>query len=366
MPESGNPVAKRKTTSSLGNALTETATRFGSVAKALGLVTTDDILAALRRQEEQEFDSGSAKRIGDILVEQGKLTADNVAEVLREQEHVERANLESTEQVEGFIAARKSARPVSQAATIEELTRRVEELEQKLVAKDRVEQIAASSALDVLKLYERDIREAVEEMKRFGRALEKREFARKVAESLATLICRRALEEPVADIVHFEFEKAVDARAQQVFDEELKTPKVAKRLREISGASKEVESASRRLARRLDQIEQEALPKRLERMFHEKVEQKLGDVSAEAIASKLDVKLIRRQLVEVAHDAIGDMLVSGELKNMLNDSLLQAAMSNLVNTTEFKSLLDAKFKTMTEYLSREVIPKHLEGKSGKK
>jgi polyhydroxyalkanoate synthesis regulator phasin len=347
--------------SSESNALDEAATRFGAIAKALGLVTAEDIIAALRDQEDLDLDDRKPKRIGDILVAQGKLTTENVEEVLREQESVERASLSTTQEIEGFIKERQLSQPSADAdvPTIEELNARVDDLERRFVTKERVEQIAASAALDVLKMYERDIREGVSAMRDFGRSLEKREFARKVAESLSTLVCRRALEEPVADVVHFEFEKAIDARAQHVFEEELRTPKVAKRVREIAGASREVESASRRLARRLDRIEQETLPQRLDRMFQERIDEKLGNVSAEAIAAKLDLRMLTGQVSEVARDAIGEMLFTGELQALLKDTLLQAAMNNLVNTDEFKKLLDEKFKTITKYLADDVIPKYI-------
>ena len=68
------------------------ATRFGDVAEALGLVTADDIIAALKRQERRDADS-KAVRIGDILVEQGKLSEQTVEHVLAEQKEVADAKL---------------------------------------------------------------------------------------------------------------------------------------------------------------------------------------------------------------------------------------------------------------------------------
>jgi hypothetical protein len=342
---------------------THDAMRFGEIATALGFLSAADVVSALGRQEAAADASPGSRRIGDILVEQGKLTSENVTNILAEQEQLERANPGSLDDIARFLSERRALAGVAGPSSLEELARRLDDLERKAVGKERVEQIAASAALDVLKLYERDLREAIEGVRGLQRAFEKREFARKVADCLSTSICRKGLEEPVGDIVHFEFEKAVEARAQQVFDAELQTPKVAKRVREIAGASKEIESASRRLARRLDQIEQEAMPKRLEKLFTDKLEQKLGDVSAEAIAAKIERKVIQRQLKEVAHDVIAELLLKGELRAMLNDSLLDVAMRGLVNSQEFKQVLDLKFKTMTTYIAEEVIPKHL-GRGG--
>jgi enamine deaminase RidA (YjgF/YER057c/UK114 family) len=342
-------------------ALSEAATLFGEIAKALGLLSSQDIINALGNQEERELSARPPTRIGDILVAQGKLTEENVRQVLEEQEHLERANIVSPEKVRGYFADRKTKElSIPKVdSSVAELAARVVELERKLVDKERVEAIAAGAALDVLKLYEKDIREAMEATREVGRTLEKRAFARKVAESLSSLVCRKAIEEPIADVVHYEFERAIEARAQDVFAAELQTPKFAKCVREISGASKDIESASRRLGRRLDQIEQEALPKRLEKLFNEKLEQKLGDVSPEAIAQRLDTTALRRQMLSLARDTMQDLLTSGELRAVINDSIFQAAMTNIVKMPEFKALLDEKFKIMTDYLAEEVIPKRV-------
>jgi hypothetical protein len=324
--------------------------RFGEIARALGLVRPDDVEEAVRRQGKR----GGAARIGDILVEQGKMSDEDVSRVLDEQKEAESAELMSPEEVERFLESRKG-RP-----TLEGLARRIAELERRLVTRGRAEEIAASAALDVLKLYESEVREAVEAGKEMTKVLQRREFARKVAESLPTRVCRRELEEIVADMVHFEFENALDERAKGVFASELETPRFAQKLQEIAGARREVDAASRRLAERLDRIEREALPERLERLFNEKLREKLGDVSAETIAARLDGRALEQQMLQLAQSTVHEIVNTPVFRSMLDDSLFQAAMRDVVNTPQFKSMLDDKFKAMSEYLSREVIPKHVE------
>ena len=95
-----------------------------------------------------------------------------------------------------------------------------------------------------------------------------------------------------------------------------------------------------------------------------RLEGKLGDVSAEAIAEKLDVDRLKRQMLTIARDTMQDMLKSGEFKAMIDDSIFQAAMANLVQAPAFKQLLDEKFKTMTKYLAEEVIPKRVKKLNG--
>ncbi|MHC4202102.1 MAG: hypothetical protein ACYSU0_19090, partial [Planctomycetota bacterium] len=193
----------------------EIAARFGEVAKALGLVMADDIAGALKDQQKQAPPKSSRKRIGDILVEKGKITEEDVHQILQEQREVGEAKLTTPDEVQGFLAARKRGLAGDGDGTSQDPARTVEP-DQKFVTCERAEEIAASAALDVLKLYEGKARKAIESVEELARALERREFARKVADSLTTSVCRKALQEAVGDTIHFELEQAIDNAARKV------------------------------------------------------------------------------------------------------------------------------------------------------
>ncbi|MHC4249793.1 MAG: hypothetical protein ACYS9X_11760 [Planctomycetota bacterium] len=289
------------------------------------------------------------------------MSEEDVQEVLNGQKEVADAELTFPEQVRGFLdARRKKVVAAKQAMLVEDLDRRLAELEQKLITREQTERIAAGAALDVLKVHESEMREAVKAIEEATAILEKRTFARKVAESLRTKVCRAEIEELVGDTVHYESEQAFEAKAKDIFSSQLETPEFARRLREIAGAAKEVDTASRRLATRLDRIEQEALPQRVEKLFNEKLEEKLGDVSAEAIVAKLDDQILEQLLLGLARGAINDIMNSSEFRSMLDESLLQATMRDVINTPEFKAILDERFKAMADFLSEDVVPKHIE------
>jgi len=344
----------------------EIAARFGEVAKALGLVMADDIGKALKDQQKQGQSKSSRKMIGDILVEKGKITEEDVHQILQEQREVGEAKLKTPDEIQGFLAARKKGLAGERDAASQDSARTVEELEQRFVTRERAEEIAASAALDVLKLYEGEARKAIESVAELARALERHEFARKVADSLTTSVCRKALQETVGDIVHFEFEQAIDNAARKVFSSQLDTPKFATKLKEIAGASKEVDKASQRLAARLDKIEHETLPERVETLFNQRLQAKLSDLSVETIAEKLDGKALEKQLMTLSGNAVRDVMGSPDFKAVVEESLFHAAMGNIANTPEFKALLDEKFKTMIDYLSQDVIPKQIERLGGDK
>ena len=426
----------RRKTGVREKAFGEIASRFGDVAKALGLVMADDLRKALQDQRkpgpsdppegrdgQESGRPGSRKKIGDILVEKGKITEEDLRHILKQQRELEEAKLKSSGEVKGFLTARKreladgrdaarevgsgkgpddaarkvgsdkgpddaarkvgsgkgpddaarkvgsgkgpdDAAPQDLARTLEELARKVDELERKLVTREKAEEIAAGAALDVLKLYEDQAKRAVESVEDLTRAFEKREFARSVAESLSTGVCRKALQETVGDIVHFEFEQALETKARKVFVSQLGTPRFAEKLKEIAGASEEIDRASQRLAARLDRIESETLPERVEMLFNQKLQDKLGDLSPEMIAEKLDPKVLEKQLMKLSGDAVRDVMTSPELKAVVEESLFHAAMTNVANTPEFKALLDEKFNAMLEYISQDVIPKQVERLGG--
>lgn len=340
------------------------ASRFGDIAKALGLVKPDDIHEAVLDQRKQRKSKRARKRIGDILIEKGKITEEDVRQILKEQRELEEAQLKSPDEVRGFLTARNRGLAGGREAASQGLALSAEELDRRYVTREKAEEIAAGAALDVLKLYETEAKRAVESVEELTQALETREFARKVAQSLGTGACRKALQETVGDIVHFEFEEALDSQARKVFTSQLETPKFAEKLKEIAGASQEVDRASQRLAARLDKIEHETLPQRMETLFVQKLQDKLGDVSPEAIIEKFDGKALEKQFMKLSKSAVRDAMSSPEFRAVLEESLFNAAVSNIANTPEFKALLDEKFKTMIEYLSEDVIPKQVERLGG--
>ncbi len=63
--------------------------RFGEVARQLGIVHEHDVREALEQQEERRRAKAPHKKIGQILVEQGRMKDSHVDKVLTEQKKVE-------------------------------------------------------------------------------------------------------------------------------------------------------------------------------------------------------------------------------------------------------------------------------------
>jgi len=80
-------------------------TRFGEVARTLGIVHEHDVNEALDHQEA----SAPRKKLGEILVERGKMTDDHVEAVLREQRSAT-VKAEAAEIAAGASTPKKSAR----------------------------------------------------------------------------------------------------------------------------------------------------------------------------------------------------------------------------------------------------------------
>lgn len=231
----------------------------------------------------------------------------------------------------------------------EDLAGRLGEVEKSLVTREKAEEIAASAALDVLKFYEKEVKEATQVAKELGRALEKRQFAQRVAESLSTRVCLQRLNELTEGVDEDELKLAVEARMRDAFSSQLESPEFAEKLKELVGSGGELQDISKRLFKRLVKIEQEGLPQLVEEQVDEKLEEKLSAISADtitakeeelvrrALAAKLDGQALQQQVLEVARSSIRE----------------------IVNTPEFKSVLDNKFKVMVNYLSQEVIPKQI-------
>ena len=58
--------------------------RFGVVAVERGFITSEQLVAALRVQVEENLKSSQHRLIGMILLEQGLLTLDQIDEILHE------------------------------------------------------------------------------------------------------------------------------------------------------------------------------------------------------------------------------------------------------------------------------------------
>jgi len=82
--------------------------RFGEVARTLGIVHEHDVNEALDHQEA----SVPRKKLGEILVERGKMTDDHVEAVLKEQRSAS-VKAEAAELAAGASTPKKSGRKAS-------------------------------------------------------------------------------------------------------------------------------------------------------------------------------------------------------------------------------------------------------------
>ncbi len=233
--------------------------------------------------------------------------------------------------------------------TIKDLAAKLADLEKKLVTKERAEEIAAASALDVLKFYEKEVRDATEAARELTRAFEKREFARRVAASLDDRSIRRTLDDLVVETIQDELEQAVGQKIKDAFSSQLEDPEFAGKLKEIAGGGEGAQEFAKGLAERMDRIEQEALPQLVEKLLDKKLDQKLEEKLEENLEAVpigsivepadegLDAEAVRQQVVEVARGSVRE----------------------IVNTPEFKAVLEDKFKVVMNYLTQDVIPKQI-------
>jgi hypothetical protein len=235
---------------------------------------------------------------------------------------------------------------------------RLDELEKMILTKEKVEEIAAAAALDVLKIFEKEVRDATHAVKELGRAFEEREFARRVAATLDSRACRRKLDDMTSGVDEEAIAEAVEAKANEVIASRLEGPELAEKVNELAGAAagggEEIQELKNRLAARMDAIEQEALPKLLAKLLDEKLEEKFGAVSAEAIGARQE---------ELVRKAIDEKLDEEGLQQVVIQSA-RGSLAEVVNTTEFKAALDDKFKVMLNYLANEVIPKQIRKLTG--
>lgn len=237
--------------------------------------------------------------------------------------------------------------------TVEDLAAKLAELEKKLVTKERAEEIAAASALDVLKFYEKEVRDATEAARELTRAFEKREFARRVAASLDDRAIRRTLDDLVVETIQDELEQAVGQKIKDAFSSQLEDPEFAGKLKEIAGGGEADQEFAKELAERMDKIEQEALPQLVEKLLDKKLDEKLD----EKLDKKLEENLDAVPVGAIVESAAEELDTEAMQQRVLE--VARGSVREIVNTPEFKGVLDDKFKVMMNYLTQDVIPKQI-------
>ena len=220
----------------------------------------------------------------------------------------------------------------------EDFAAKLVEIEKKIMTRERAEEIAAAAALDVLKLYEGEVKKATRAAEEMNRVIEKREFARRVAASFEDRACRRSLDELLVDVVQDEVERVLAEKLEDAVSARLEDPELAKKLQgqggegDDDGESDELKQFSQRLAARLDKIEQEALPLIVESQLDERLGQKLTEKPGGP---------------------------DGASPQQKGADVSPGVVRDIANTPEFKAMLDEKFKVMMNYLAGDVIPKQI-------
>lgn len=179
----------------------------------------------------------------------------------------------------------------------------VQDIEKKLLTKERVERIARHEALTAAM----DL-------------LEKKEFTRRIAEVLGEKPVRKKLEELAGGAKPDDLEETVGLQAKNVFMELLDGKDFAGKVKELAGSSGEGDKATAQVVERIGKIEK-ALPALVDK----------------TLAAKLDPKALQAQMSKIAESSIGD----------------------IANSPVFKEMLEAKFKAIMSYLTQDVIPKQI-------
>ena len=209
----------------------------------------------------------------------------------------------------------------------EDFAAKLVEIEKKIMTRERAEEIAAAAALDVLKLYEGEVKKATRAAEEMNRVIEKREFARRVAASFEDRACRRSLDELLVDVVQDEVERVLAEKLEDAVSARLEGGEG-----DDDGESDELKQFSQRLAARLDKIEQEALPQIVESQLDERLGQKLTEKPGGP---------------------------DGASPQQKGADVSPGVVRDIANTPEFKAMLDEKFKVMMNYLAGDVIPKQI-------
>ena len=174
----------------------------------------------------------------------------------------------------------------------------VEDIEKKLITKERVERIARHEALTAAM----DL-------------LEKKEFTRRIAEVLDEKPVRKKLDEVAGGAGADDIQRAAELQAKNVFAELLEGKEFAEKVKGLGGSA-----GGDELGQRIEKL-QGALPTLVEK----------------TLAAKLDPKALQEQMSKVAESSI----------------------SEIANSPVFKEMLEAKFKAIMSYLTQDVIPKQI-------
>jgi hypothetical protein len=175
--------------------------------------------------------------------------------------------------------------------------------------------------------------------------LEKKEFARSIADVLELKPIRKKLAEIAGDSVSADdVSKTVTKEAKGVFTELLDDPKFAKKLKAAAGGGDEVKEATKKLVDRVKKIEN-ALPALVKKMLKDTLGETPSGPSSKdieeavenAVASKIDAKALQAQVTQIAANSVKD----------------------ISNSADFKAMLDGKFKVMTNYITKELLPKQI-------
>ncbi len=133
----------------------------------------------------------------------------------------------------------------------------------------------------------------------------------------------------------------LDVQVKKVFAEQLDSDEFAEKVKGVSGGG----DIKKDLVARVEKMEKEALPTLVEKMLSEKLggvtpdalEANIGAKIQEVLASQLDPEALNKQILEIARGSI----------------------AQIANTTEFKAMLDGKFKMMMNYIVQDVLPKQI-------
>ena len=133
----------------------------------------------------------------------------------------------------------------------------------------------------------------------------------------------------------------LDQQVKNVLAEQLESDEFAGKVKDITGGG----DMKKDLVARVEKMEKEALPTLVGKMLSEKLggvtpealEANIGAKIQEVLASKLDPEALNKQILEIA----------------------QGSIAQIANTTEFKAMLDGKFKMMMNYIAQDVLPKQI-------
>jgi hypothetical protein len=263
---------------------------FDDKARAIAQEVTDKALEERRAAVDEKLADAAAK-VEDVL--STRPTKDELSEAVIQV----RTDLMTNEDFASWI--KDGALEAIKGAG---LAGNVQDLEKKLLTKERVERIARHEALTAAM----DL-------------LEKKEFTRRIAEVLDEKPVRKKLEELGGGGAPEGLDDTIALQAKNAFMELLDGNEFAGKVTELAGGAGGGGDAAQ-LEERVGKI-QNALPGLVDKI----------------LASKLDPKALQEQMSKIAESSIGD----------------------IANSPIFKEMLEAKFKAIMTYLTQDVIPKQI-------